>query len=120
MKEIHFFSSWYDKMDWEFKHRYLTRENVLYSLGDYEECEEALNIARSRFESDANKYNKVCTTTQMCFLSTEWLEYGYRVFVHDKSGQFEIKLGPDNERTDREIRIAHDIFKIWRNGGFDI
>ena len=119
MKEIHFFSSWYDKMDWEFKHRYLTRENnVLDSLGDYEECEEALSIARARFEKDSTKYNKVYVTTQMLFLDTDWIEYGFRIFVHDKTGQFEIKLGEGNERTNRYIRPSHMLWKMWRNGEF--
>lgn len=118
VKEIHFFTDWMDRMDWEYKHRYLTKKNVLTSLSDYEETEEALNVARTMFESNENKYNKVCTTIQMCFLDTDWLVYGYRVFVHDSTGSFEIKLGDENERTTRFIRPEHILFKMWKNGGF--
>lgn len=49
-------------------------------------------------------------------------EYGYRIFVHDNVLNFdncyEIKVG-DNERMNREIRLGHNIFKMWRAGEFD-
>lgn len=62
----------------------------------------------------------VIATTQMCFLSTQWLENGFRVFVHDRTGVFEIVLGDGNERTDRHIRPGHDLFRMWRNGEFGL
>jgi hypothetical protein len=58
-------------------------------------------------------------TTQMGFLSTDLFLDGFRVFVHDSRNDFyEIKLGCDNERTNREIRMRHDLFKLWKNGEF--
>lgn len=58
------------------------------------------------------------TTTQMSFLSTEWFEEGFRIFVHDHTGTFEIVLGEGNERTNREIRPGHSLFNLWRGGEF--
>lgn len=62
--------------------------------------------------------HKVYVCKQMCFLDTAWLVYGFRIFVHDKTGQYEIKLGSSNERTHRDIRAAHNLFKMWSNGEF--
>ena len=62
----------------------------------------------------------VIGTTQMCFLSTRWFEDGFRVFVHDRTGTFEIVLGEGNERTDRHIRLGHNLFRMWENGEFGL
>lgn len=63
---------------------------------------------------------KVIHTTQMGFLDTWLFELGYRIFVHDGiDSSYEIKLGTDNERTEREIKLAHNLFKMWSNGEFD-
>lgn len=60
------------------------------------------------------------TTMQMSFLSTEWFDLGYRIFVHDDTGMFEIVLGEGNERTSRHIRRAHNLFRMWENGEFGL
>lgn len=65
-------------------------------------------------------------TTQACVLddATRILEAGGRVFVHDfctdgvTPDTYELKLGAC-PRTDKEIRVAHNLFRVWRNGGFD-
>ena len=122
MKEIHFFTDYYQSLFWMGDHRYLNRspvKNLMDPLLDYDECKTALAEAKSLYES-GEKYSRVYVCTQMCFLSTAWLEYGYRIFVHDDTGQFEIKLGSDNERTTREIRIAHNLYRMWENGCFTV
>lgn len=59
------------------------------------------------------------TTTQMGLLSTSWLEKGYRVFVHVTGGaSFEIRIGA-SDGTDKEIRPAHNLFRMWQSGAFD-
>jgi hypothetical protein len=57
-------------------------------------------------------------TTQMGILSTKLFEFGYKVFIHPyDNNTYEIKLGK-NETTDREIRMEHNLFNLWRSGEF--
>ena len=58
-------------------------------------------------------------TTQMGLLSTELIELGYRIFIHEsKPESYEIVLGSGNERTDKALRSAHNLFKMWQAGAF--
>lgn len=60
-------------------------------------------------------------TTQMGLLSTQLFEQGYRIFVAESSlpgNSYEIKLGSGNERTSREIKMSHNLFKMWQAGEF--
>ena len=57
-------------------------------------------------------------TTQMGLLQTALFERGYRVFVHPYDDEpYEIKLGA-NDCTDREIRMEHNLFSLWKSGEF--
>ena len=46
------------------------------------------------------------------------LDNGYDIFLHENGKVCQIKEG-DVECTDKEIRKAHDIRRIWIGGGFD-
>jgi hypothetical protein len=56
-------------------------------------------------------------TTQVILCTTKLFELGYRIFVHDFKGIYEIKLGK-NECTNREIKMSHNLPKLILNGEF--
>lgn len=71
-------------------------------------------------ESAIKTKQPIINTTQMGLLSAELWEAGYRIFVIDKDGKYEIKVGGENKRTQREIKTTHNLFKMWQNGEFDL
>lgn len=46
------------------------------------------------------------------------LDCGYNIYLHENGKSFQIKEG-NVIATDKEIRKAHNIGKIWLGGGFD-
>ena len=56
-------------------------------------------------------------TTQVILCTTKLFELGYRIFVHDFKGIYEIKLGK-NDCTNREIKMSHNLPKLILNGEF--
>lgn len=90
-------------------------EHILNIPTDKPYCQcwhETVNQIRSREQN--------IITTQMGCLSTDLLEIGYRIFIHpDAKRQYEIKLG-ENTCTLREIRPAHNLFKMWVVGEFSV
>lgn len=66
-----------------------------------------------------NNRSEKIHTTQMGVLSTKLFEFGYQVFIHPYDDEvYEIKLGGDNTRTNREIRMEHNLFNLWKSGEF--
>jgi len=106
MREIHFFESEMSANAW---YSYHWGPDTKMAR-DYENMDA---IQRNTPEGDVT-----IATTQMCFLSTLWIEYGFRIYVHDRTGDFEIVLGEGNERTSRHIRRGHNLYRLWCNGEF--
>ena len=110
MKEIHFFENEDDEFDWS-----------LHQEMDGHICHFANDFAKMKYiQTHLSEFDGDITTTQMCFLETRWFDEGFRIFVHDHTGTFEIVLGESNERTDREIRYANNLFNLWRGGEFGL
>ena len=110
MREIHFFESMADDFEWS-----------LHQAMAGHKCHSAPDFATMKYiQSHLSEFDGDITTTQMCFLETRWFEGGFRIFVHDHTGTFEIVLGEGNERTDREIRYAHRLYSLWVGGEFGL
>ena len=63
--------------------------------------------------------NKIYTF-QVCTLSTDLFKKGYRIFIHDApKSVFEITLG-HCDRTDKDIRMTHNLEKMLLNGAFQL
>lgn len=96
-KEIHFYT--YDTMISNVDHSWLATKNKIKNGLIY------------------------ISTTQMGLLSTDLFKLGFRIFIHDYNNEegyytYEIKLGT-NERTNKDIRMSHNLFNLWKSGGFN-
>lgn len=70
-------------------------------------------------ERAIEKKEPIIVTVQMGLMSTRLIEKGYRIFVHLEDGQqYEISMSENNTCTDKEIRPAHNIFRMWEAGAF--
>ena len=112
MREIHFFESEEDEKDWVMDPFVLDLPDPIWVMNDYALMSSVLkNVPQE-------SRGIVIATIQMCYLDTRWFEKGFRIFVHDHTGTFEIVLGEGNERTDREIRYANSLYNLWLGGEF--
>lgn len=70
-------------------------------------------------ENQIGNSNSTIHTTQMGLLHTRLFELGYRIFIHESETEsYEIILGRNQERTNREIKMGHNLFKMWQAGEF--
>jgi len=58
-------------------------------------------------------------TTQIALLDTKLFNKGYKIFIREYDGStFEIKLGCNNTRTNKEIKESHNLQKLLLSGIF--
>lgn len=90
-----------------------------YYPGDI--IDERVECVHSYFDTERKIQNnhKEIHTTQLCFLTTNLFAMGYRVLMHEAVDDFyEITLGSDNTRTNRDIRMSNNLLAMWRGGVF--
>lgn len=110
MREIHFFEYEDDEDDWVM-HQQIEDKSV-WVANDFADMK--------YIAGHLSEVREYVATIQMCYLDTRWFEEGFRIFVHDHTGSFEIVLGDGNERTSRYIRYGHNLFRMWENGEFGL
>ena len=108
MKEIHFFENKDDEDEWVMGPE--NKSRPVWVANDFAGMKRAAGHLSEVYEYIA--------TIQMCYLDTSWFEEGFRIFVHDYTGKFEIVLGDGNERTSRWIRPGHSLYRLWIGGEF--
>lgn len=94
-------------------HFYYNIDDIPIDTSYYLDWKETLEAIENDFP--------IIRTTAMGILtySSKLFDAGYRIFIWDDHGEFELTLG-ECARTNREIRKEHNIFKMWVNGEFDV
>lgn len=64
------------------------------------------------------KERKDVDTNLIILCTTNLFDLGYRIFIHDKAGMFEVTLG-SCERTTREIKKSHNLPNLIISGEFE-
>ena len=92
-------------------HFYYNIDDIPIDVAYYLDWKETLEA----FENDF----PIIHTTAIGILtySSKLFDTGYRIFIWDVHGEFELTLG-NCARTNREIRYTHNHFKMWANGEF--
>lgn len=102
MKEIHF---WYGYSDMSKKYTSFKEEKASH-----------IKVAISFKELDKiidEEDTEIIYTTCMGYMNTNLFKKGYKIFVHNTyKSNIEIKLGT-NKWTQKEIRMSHNLFKMW-------
>ena len=96
-------------------HVYLYNTNEKDVLVSYKETKEATDV----FLRGVLNEDLVIKTTQTRFISTLYLQANIRLFIHfGNDNTTEVKLGRDNERTEREIKPGHNLENLVLAGEF--